>query len=1142
MKVSALSRVFQAVVERPVAMTMVCIAALVFGLVSFQRLGVELMPNLSYPTITVRTPFEGAAPEEVETQISRLLESRLATLNGLASMESRSRANQSDVVLGFEWGTDMSDAAQSVRESLQTVFLPEGVERPMILRYDPSLDPFLRVALSADIQQSGDASETLFLLRDVAEREIKRELESLPGVAAVQVRGGLEREIQVRIREDWMAARKISLGEIQSTLSSENVNLAGGSIIEGNREYLIRTLNEFESVETIRALKIRRADGVLVPLLDVATVNSANRDREVYSFLNGDPAVELEVYKEADANIVEVAETVKYRLLSDGLTEEMRSLMNVAPPIEDTLPDSFSMALLDDQAAFIEASVSNLRNTVLLGGLLAVLVLYLFLRNLRSTIIIGLAIPISVVLAFGPLFVYGVSLNLMSLGGLALGVGMLVDNGVVVLESIQRYLDDGVEKRPAAVRGASDVAAAVTTSTLTTVAVFFPLTFVEGVAGELFGDLAIAVVASLIASLLVAIFLVPMLAALGVGSASDGQSIVPPDHSWSRVRTEFKGMIQQWRLSRSTTTMGTLFWGLRTPYVWFRLVLSISLIFLWITAARTFLAMARFVRWIGRPVVVVVSWPVRQAANVFDDLYTAIERRYMRRLPGLLSRPGLVLGVAALITLCALGMGRYLGTELIPSLHQGRFTVETSFPVGTPIHTTVNEIQRIQPMFHQHPDITSVYATVGADQRADSSSEEGEHTARIRIQLKQGGDMVSRENRVMDELRTRLDTESRMATNFVRPALFSFKTPVELVIYGFELTELEQASTMAVERLESIPELRDVRSSLGKGYPELRVHYDRIRLKRYGLDTFSVATRVRNRIQGVEATRLQWADQKVDVRLQLVKQQRETVGDLRALNVNPELIPVIPLDAIATIEEGYGPSEIRRVDQQRAVVISANTVGFDLGSASSQINEVMRNLAFPEGVVLEVAGQAKEMSRSMRSLWYALLLAVFLVYVIMASSFESVIHPFVILFSVPLAMVGVVASLWLTGIALSAVVAIGAIVLSGVVVNNAIVLVDTINRLRPTMGLDAAVAEATRLRMRPILMTTMTTVLGLFPLAVGPLLLGVLPGSWSLAEGAEIQQPLAVTVIGGLVSSTLLTLLIIPVLYRVLTGLRKGQA
>ena len=413
MSSGGLTRLFRLVVEHPVAMSMIFLAALVFGLVSYTRLSVELMPDISYPSITVRTPFEGAAPEEVETQISRLLESRLSTLDGLVSLESRSRANQSDVVLGFSWGTDMSDASQSVRESLQTVFLPEGAQRPMILRYDPSLDPFLRVALSVERSEVEDEELTLFLLRDVAERELKRELEAMEGVAAVQVKGGLEREIRVDLREDWLAARKVTLASVQSLLATENVNMAGGSILEGNTEYLIRTLNEFVTLDDIRALKISRGDGTRIPLTDVAEVYSTHRERDVISHLDGEPAVELEIYKEADANVVQIAEEVKRRLFGTG-AGAFDEALGGDKPLVDALPDAFHVGLLDDQAAFIESAVSNLRNTVLLGGILAVIVLFLFLRNVRATMIIGLAIPISVIVGFAPLNMLGVSLNLMS--------------------------------------------------------------------------------------------------------------------------------------------------------------------------------------------------------------------------------------------------------------------------------------------------------------------------------------------------------------------------------------------------------------------------------------------------------------------------------------------------------------------------------------------------------------------------------------------------------------------------------------------------------------------------------------------------------------------------------------------------------
>jgi HAE1 family hydrophobic/amphiphilic exporter-1 len=488
------------------------------------------------------------------------------------------------------------------------------------------------------------------------------------------------------------------------------------------------------------------------------------------------------------------------------------------------------------------------------------------------------------------------------------------------------------------------------------------------------------------------------------------------------------------------------------------------------------------------------------------------------------------------LTLLSFGLGRGLGTELIPQLHQGRFTIEAALPVGTPIESTVKEVRRLDDVLSSHPEIAHVYTTVGADRRADTASDEGEHTARMRVTLRPGGDMAIREQQVMSSLRTRLARLSRMQLNLVRPALFSFKTPVEVVIYGYDLDRLSAASDKVLATMSEMDGLRDVKSSLGRGYPELRILYDRIRLNRHGLDTYGVATTVRDRIQGVEATRLQRGDKKVDVRLQLTESQRQTVADLSTLNVNPELMPPIPLAAVAELEEGYGPSEIRRVDQQRAVVVTANTTGFDLGSVSESLHRQLQQLSFPQGVLTEVAGQAKEMRASMRSLGFALLLAVFLVYVIMASSFESIVHPLVILLSVPLALVGVVLSLWAFGFALSAVVAIGAIVLSGVVVNNAIVLVDTINRLRAEgMDRDAAIASAASLRLRPILMTTMTTVLGLFPLAIGPMFLGWIPDSLGFSEGVEIQQPLALTVIGGLLSSTFLTLLIVPILYRLMT-------
>lgn len=1204
----ALHTVFRGVVLHPVAMTMVFLAALVFGVVSYQRLPVELMPDISYPTITVRTAFEGAAPQEVESQVSKPVESQLATLDGLVEVESRSRAGQSDVVLGFDWGTDMSASAQSVREKLQAVFLPQGTDAPLILRYDPSLEPFLRVALSLeDGSARANDPSVLYDLRRIAEDEIQRELEGMPGVAAVRLRGGLEREIQIAVREDLLAARRLSVDDVRNALSAGNVNLAGGSILEGDKEYLVRTLNEVRSVEEIRELKIRRADGVKVPLIDVAQVFETHRERKVISHLNGSEAVEVEIFKEADANVVDVARRVKARLLEEGTPDfKKTNPAYVAPGLAHTLPDGVVLELLDDQAQFIEASISNLLSTALLGAVFAVAVLFLFLRNFRATAIIGLAIPISVVIGFAPLYLFDVTLNLMSLGGLALGVGMLVDNAVVVLESVQRYLDEGDGPVEAAVRGTADVAAAVTASTLTTVAVFFPIVFVEGVAGEMFGDLSVAVVSSLLASLAVALFLVPTLAALrlpvletgvvfavalvagllvfamsaaggdlsvaaqigafvalatGLSLATalsgaestdlrGGKGLLDPDrHGWSdwigglgestvggakrRMgrffasvglrRTAARCMVdpegytpKRWKwLTLPFALGGALFllaWGLIQTAVTGGALLSLTLI-----RGGSFLAD----RLVGRPLL----W----AAGLFQNVYQAFESRYGRVLPAVVRRPGLILGIAVVTLVVSLVAGSRLGTELIPDVHQGRFVIDTALPVGTPLGVNVDAVAPVERLVAAHPNVRSVYATIGSDGGTDAASDEGEHTAKLRVQLDPptgwfGEDVEAREARVMEELRDRIAKVPRMESRFSIPPLFSFETPVEVVVFGHDLDDLKTAGDRTVEVLGGVGGLRDVRTSLTAGYPEVQIRYDRDQLVRLGLDPNSVASQVRDKIQGAKATAIQRTQERVDVKVQLTESQRSTVGDLRRLNVNPEKVPPIPLDAVATIDEGVGPSEIRRVDQQRAVVVSAAVAGFDLGTIGAEIGDRLDGVRLPDGTEATVAGQSREMEQSLGSLQFALLLAIFLVYVIMASTFEDIVQPFVILLSVPLAVVGVALTLWALGLAVSVVVLIGAIVLAGVVVNNAIVFVDTINRLRREGRPRAvAIAEAGRLRLRPILITTFTTVLGLLPLSLG------------FGEGAEIQQPLAITVIGGLVSSTLLTLVVIPVVYRLLT-------
>ena len=1137
---SALTGLYEQLVERPIAVAAVTASFLVFGWVGYASLPVELMPELSYPTLTVRTLYEGAAPEEVEAQISRPIEESIATLDGLVSLESRSRAGASDVVLGFDWGTDIAKASQTVRENLQTTALPDDAERPLLLRYDPSLEPFLRLALAVDpaakAAPTGDAA--LFLLRDLADGDVRRALEGVEGVAAVRIRGGLEHEIRVQVREDWLAARQVRIEDVRQALASENVNLAGGSILQGDVEFLVRTLNQYRDLDEVRSVQIRREDGQVIPITDVATIDEAAVERTVLTHLDGGEAVEVELFKEADANIVDVAAKVRKRLYGRTAAPVVPSEAVAAaeaaaeppPGLVGELPPGVVLEVLDDQAIFIEDAITNLRDSALQGGLLAVLVLWLFLANFRSTAIIGLAIPVSLVLVFGPLYVGGITLNLMSLGGLALGVGMLVDNSVVVLESIQVHHDRGKTRRQAAIDGTAEVAVAMVASCATNVAVFLPMGFVEGIGGQLFGDLSWAVVVSNLAALAVSLVIVPALAAresapiaLRPGTGPVGVLV-----RWRTEKLGFGAFLREVaidivgparadfaRARASLRGAARLWW----PWVVLRAVTRVLLF-----GAAWALVLPLTLAWtvllgLGAGIL----WPIQRlavlATRAFDAVYLPMARAYGRLLPAVVRAPWATLALAAALIGATSLLATDLGAELVPTVHRGRFTVAVALPVGAPLPRTLGVATEVERIIGEHPGVARVYTQVGVDRTADASADEGENTARLRVVVADGWEAEA----VMADLRDDVQVVPTLQVRMEEPSLFSFEAPVEVVVSGWELDALALAGEQVRDAVAALPGLRDVKSSLGRGYPEVRLRYDRDRLGRLGLDPSSVADRVRDAVQGVSPTALRRGDRRVDLRVRLADQDRESLGDLRRFNINPRLRPPIPLEAVATITEAEGPSEVRRVDQQRAVVVTANLDGFDLGTAVSAIEAKLRTLSLPSDVTWSIQGQSQELERSRGSLYFALALALFLVYVAMAATFESLIQPFVILFSVPVAVVGVVAGLWVTSTPVSIVVFLGLIVLAGVVVNNAIVLLDAINRLREEgQGLDEAIADAGTLRLRPILITAGTSILGLMPLVLG------------LGAGAELQRPLAITVVGGLASSTLLTLFVVPAVYLIL--------
>ena len=1122
------SRFLRFVTGRPVAISMAMLSLAVFGMVSFLKLRQDLLPEISYPTLTVRTSWPGAAPEDVEQRISMRVAEALSTLSGLVRTSSTSRAGVSDVLLEFDWGTEMTFAVQDVREKLDGVFLPVGVERPLILRYDPNLDPILRIGLTTpeDRTDLGPVEE-LKALRWLAENRIERELESLEGVAAVTVRGGLEEEIRVRLDPYQLAARQLDPSEVAARLAQENVNAAGGSLREGSTEYIVRTVNEFSGLEEIRDLAIAQRGSARVRLRDIGTVEAGYEKREVVTRIGGREAVELAVYREAGANIVQLSERVREKLFG---TEEQREWVaeqeregesgsgerfrdrQMGSFLVNELRGDAELTLLSDQSVFIEDAVRDVRDAAVIGAGLAVLVIWVFLRRLAPTVIIAVSIPLSVVVTFAPMYLADVSLNIMSLGGLALGVGMLVDNAIVVLESITRCREEGDDLRSAAVRGTREVAGAVTASTLTTISVFAPIVFVTGIAGQIFGDQALTVVTALLVSLVVAIGFLPMLASRPWLAGADESAA---DESAADARPfERPHVLRGFEAGR--------------PLSWPGGLLSLAGGLVWYVVWGVVFVLSR-IAWVIHKVLGVLLKPV---GILFEGAFSLVESTYPRLVRVAVGAPLLIVALGAILFTDALRRVDDLGLELLPEIHQGEFTAFVRGYVGTPLEDTDRILSGLEQRISELPDVADTALVVGIESEALSRDVEGPHTARLTVRMEPDARSKAAEEALSQIVREQLDAHPAVRTVEIRrPTPFALDAPIEVEVRGHDLERLGKVATDAYSRLDGLDGLADLRTSLRPGYPEVRVTFDRDKTLEYGLDLAAVSGLVRNQVQGEVATRLTRGDERIDVRVQADERNLETLEDVLDLVVNPGAEAQVPLRAVATVRSVEGPAEIRRIGNSRAVVLEATSSGLDLGGLSDRIETSLGDLVVPNGVTVELGGQKREMAESQASMLFALVMAVFLVYVVMAAQFESLLQPLIILVTVPLALVGVVWTLGAVGMPLSVVVFIGLILLAGIVVNNAIVMIDRINQNRARgLELIEAVVQAGRVRLRPILMTTTTTALGLLPLTGW--LAGVpLIGDMGSGEGAELRAPLAVTVIAGLLSATLLTLVVIPAVY-----------
>jgi HAE1 family hydrophobic/amphiphilic exporter-1 len=1044
--------------RRRVTVSMAAVALLLFGTVAFTRLPLNLMPDLSYPSLTVETRLPGAAPGEVEALITRPIEELVGIAGGVQRLGSVSRPGLSQVTLEFGWGRDMDFAALDVRQKLDLAALPRSADRPVLMRFDPANDPVIRLYLSG--------GDSLYQLRYVAEELIKKDLESTEGVAAIKVHGGYEEEIQVRIDEGRLALLGLSVNEVNARLLAENLNQAGGSLYESEARYLVRARNEFRDLDDIRETVLLSQAGRNVTVGDVAEVIRTHRQREVITRFDGVEAVELAVYKEGDANTVSVARSVRTRL--DSIAKE--------------LPDNVEIASGTDQSRFIEASIREVLSNALIGGIVAVLVLLLFLKDLRTTLIIAISIPISVVATFFLMYRTGTTLNIMSLGGLALGVGMLVDSAIVVLEAIVKRREAGDDDTTAARKGASEVGHAVIASTLTTVAVFLPVVFLEGVAAQLFRDQALTVSFSLLAALAVSLTLIPMMVAIS-GRKSDADA-TGELAAGGRVR----------RAGR----------------------------FVFVTIPSF---VVRGLRFVFGGILKVIGLAARPVTAVFDRAMAAVTAIYPRLLQGALHHRLLVLATATAAFAGSIALVPSLGVDLIPPFSQGEFGFKVQLPEGTPLEVTDRFIASLSDLLEEDETVESFSSIAGgAGLSLAATGTEGENTARIQVRMNPGSGPLQ-EEAVIARLRSRLADTEELHFDFERANFFSFRTPVEVEIYSDSIEELHDAAAQVAAALIGIPGLVDLRSSAEMGNPEVQVRFDREQLARLGLNLATVAQTVRTKIQGEVATRFTEGDREIDIRVRALNQGDAKVEDIHDLIIGHVDGRPIYLKSVATISLTEGPTEIRRIGQKRAALVGGNLSGRDMGAVAEDVRARIKTLALPMGVSAALSGQEKELQESFRSLALAMGLAIFLVYLVMASQFESFLHPFVIIFTLPLGAIGVILALAITGNTINVVAIIGAVMLAGIVVNNAIVLIDAVNqRRRSGDPLNEALTGAGLARLRPILMTSATTIFGLMPMALG------------LGEGAELRAPLAVTVIGGLAVATALTLIVIPVVYSLLAG------
>lgn len=1022
-------------INRPVATSMLFIALIVIGLVSYQGLGLDLLPDMSFPVSAIMVSYPGAAPEEMEALVTIPLEEAVSTVHRVDTINSISQEGSTVLLLSFQWGTNMDIAILEVREKIDQVkgILPEGASDPSVIKFDPSMMPIMVLGINSE-------QYSLHELDRFARLLLKPRLERIDGIASASVSGGLEREILVSVDNEKLKANSLTLDQVVMALRSENINLPAGTLREGNIDFLIRTLGRFESIADIKNVIISTVRGNQIPLKEIARISDTFKKQQTVAYINGYPSISLSLQKESGTNTVIVANRVN---------SELNTIKD-----KGILPGDTKAIAVFDSSDFIKKTVKEVYDTLLIGAVLTMLVLYAFLRSIKSTLIIGFSIPISVISTFTLLYFAKLTLNMMTLGGLALGIGMMVDNSIVVLENVFRHRELGKDAALAAELGANEVADAITASTLTTIAVFLPVVYVSGIAGELFKTMGLTITFSLLMSLFVALTLVPML--------------------FSRSRNR--------RILSASNDAAD-----RSP--------SLTL--------------------------------AAQKANK-RGFFNTVRREYGYLIDWALRHRGImVLMIIAILTL-SFTLLPLVGTEFFPVIDQGNFSINISLPVGTNFEVTREITKEIEKVVRSIPEIENVFTTVGSGGNMDIEGAGG-NSAAIMATLVEKAKRERGNSDIIVELRDRIGEYPDTQIHFSEQN-FSLASGAALTINisGDSLGELDFIANTIMSLLSEVEGICDLQSSVEEVRPELHITIDREKVNLYGLSAGQVASNVQDALLGKVAGYFQEGGEHHNITVKLEKGGSGELQELENMMISSNYGLQVPLKEIARVEVGVGPQGINRENQQRQVQVTGNVSGRFLGIVIQEAQQKLNSLVLPEGYHYTFAGEQEEMVKSFQELFFALILSVLLVYMIIAAQFESLLFPFAVIFSVPFSFIGVIIALILFGTSLNVLSLIGLIMLAGIVVNNAIVLIDCINQLRKSgLGRNEAVIKAGETRLRPILMTTLTTVLALVPMAVG------------LGEGAEMRVPLAVTIIGGLTSSTFLTLVFIPVLYTYLDDLAR---